>query len=65
MPAPESLADVRRAYDEGLVDLAFATLESVERDISAPTDDRRDRHYVIEDAIDEMEWWASFHQEDS
>jgi len=65
LPAPELLEDVRRAYEDGLVDSGFARLEGIERDLRTHGSGRRDRYYVITDAINEMEWWASFHPEDS
>lgn len=61
MPAPELLEDVRRAYEEGLVDPGFASLEGIERDLKSSPKGRRERHCVIEDAVNEMEWWAAFH----
>ena len=64
LPAPELLEDVRRAYEDGLVDPGFASLEGIERDLRSRVEGRRDRHYVITDAIAEMEWWASFHPQD-
>jgi hypothetical protein len=63
MPAPELLEDVRRAYEDGLVDPGFASLEGIERDLLSRPEGRRERHYVITDAINEMEWWAAFHPE--
>jgi hypothetical protein len=33
--------------------------------MAAPKPRRRDRQHLITDAIAEMEWWASFHPEDS
>jgi len=65
LPAPELLEDVRQAYAEGLVDEMVARLEGIERDVNAPKPWRRDRQRLITDAIAEMEWWASFHPEDS
>jgi hypothetical protein len=65
LPAPELLADVRRAYEDGLVDPGFASLEGIERDLRSRPQGRRDRHYVITDAIKEMAWWAAFQPEDS
>jgi hypothetical protein len=59
------LEDVRRAYEDGLVDPGFASLEGIVRDLRSHVEGRRDRHYIITDAIGEMEWWASFHPEDS
>jgi hypothetical protein len=66
LPAPELLEEVRQAYGEGLVDDTVADLEGIERDMmAAPKPWRRDRQRIITDAIAEMEWWASFHPEDS
>ena len=65
LPAPELLEEVRQAYADGLVDTKVADLEGIERDVKAPEPWRRDRQYLITDAIAEMEWWASFHPEDS
>jgi len=64
MPAPELLEDVRRAYEDGLVDPGFADLAGIERDLRTRPQGRRERHYVITDAIAEMEWWASFDPEE-
>lgn len=63
LPAPELIDDIRQAYDEGLVDTMVAGLDGLERDLKSPP--RRDRQPLITDAIDEMEWWASFHPDDS
>lgn len=65
MPAPELLEEVRQAYADDLVDPSVADLEGIERDIAEPKPWRHDRHTLITDVIDEMEWWAAFHLEDS
>jgi hypothetical protein len=65
LPASELLEEVRQAYADGLVDDTVADLEGIERDIASPKPRRRDRQHLITDAIAEMEWWASFHPEDS
>jgi hypothetical protein len=65
LPAPELLDDVRQVYAGGLVDTMVADLEGIERDVTAPKPWRRDRQHLITDAIAEMEWWASFHPQDS
>ncbi len=65
LPAPELLEEVRQAYADGFVDTMVADLEGIERDMAAPKPWRRDRHHLITDAIAEMEWWVSFHPEDS
>jgi hypothetical protein len=59
------IEDVRQAYSDGLVDHNFADLEGIERDLLLHDAGRRDRHYVITDAIAEMEWWASFHLDET
>jgi hypothetical protein len=65
LPAPELLEDVRRAYDDGLVDPGFADWAGIERDLLRHDQKHRGDYTVITDAIAEMEWWASFHREDS
>jgi hypothetical protein len=65
MPAAELLEDVRRAYEEGLVDPEFSSLEGIERDLLSRPQGRRERHNVITDAINEMSWWAAFNPEDT
>jgi hypothetical protein len=65
LPASELLEEVRQAYADGLVDDTVADLAGIERDIASPKPRRRDRQHLITDAIAEMEWWASFHPEDS
>ena len=65
LPAPELLAEVRRAYAEGLVDTMVADLEGIERDMNATKPQRHDRQHLITDAIAEMQWWASFQPKDS
>jgi hypothetical protein len=41
-----------------LVDTGFARLEGIERDLRTRDPRHRKRHYIITDAIAEMEWWA-------
>ena len=60
LPASELLGDVRRAYEDGLVDSGFVRLEGIERDLRTRPQGRRDRHTLITDAIAEMEGWAAF-----
>ncbi len=63
LPAPELLEDVRRAYEDGLVDPRFASLRGIERDLLRHDQKDRGNYTVITDAIGEMQWWASFHPE--
>jgi hypothetical protein len=65
LPAPELLEDVRRAYEDGLVDSGFASLDGIERDLRFRPQGCRERHHVITDAIKELQWWASFHPDES
>jgi hypothetical protein len=65
LPAPELLEEVRQAYADGLIDSTVADLEGIEDDLVAPKPWRREHNYIITDAIAEMEWWSSFHPEDS
>jgi len=65
LPAPELLADVRQAYADGLIDDTVADLPGIERDVAKPEPRRREGRTLITDAINEMEWWVSFHPEDS
>jgi len=64
LPAPELLEDVRRAYEDGLVDPGFADLAGIERDLRTRPQDQRERHHVITDAIGEMERRDSFDREE-
>jgi hypothetical protein len=64
MPAPELLDEVRQAYAGGLVDPNIDTLEGAERRIRHPDPEGRERNPLISDAIEEMEWWACFHDDD-
>jgi preprotein translocase subunit SecA len=48
-----------------LVDETVADLEEIEQDLAVPEPSRHERQHLITDAIAEMEWWASFHPEDS
>ncbi len=65
LSAPELLEDMRRAYEDDLVDPGFARLEGIERDLRHPEGRYREPYHVITDAIAEMEWWAAFHPGDS
>jgi len=64
LPAPELLEDVRRAYEDGLVDPDFADLAGIERDLRTRPQGQRERHHVITDAIAEMERRDSFDREE-
>ena len=62
----ELVEDVEQAFEDGLVDLVYIGFESVERALALGKDRMlRDlkadsRYTLIEDTIEEMEWWACF-----
>jgi len=65
----EVYEDIKKAYEEFLVDPIFITLNDV-KDILNKGEDKTpnrlkdDIHYkFIDDTISEMEWWACFHPE--
>ena len=65
----ELLDDIKRAYEEGLVDPGFIGFESVKRNLALGkdrvlaglADDPHQR--LVEDTVKEMGWWACFHDE--
>jgi len=67
--AEEVIDEIRRAYDEGLVDPGYCTLEEIERDIAHGREAalnrlRRNSHLqLVDDTIKEMERWDCFRQE--
>ena len=65
LPAPELIEDVRQAFADDLVEMGVSDLKWIERTVVNPDRRLRDHFSVITDAIAEMEWWASFHPEDS
>jgi Protein of unknown function (DUF1186)/SEC-C motif len=66
LPAPELIEDLRKVFEEGLVDHNDWDLKRLERDACTPVeqkpDSMRSRFGLVGDAISEMEWWASFHR---
>ena len=61
LPAPELLEEIRQAFADGLVFPDYCSLADIESDLANPKPGRFDRYALIEDAIDEMEWWDAFH----
>jgi hypothetical protein len=65
LPAPELIEDLRKLFDEGLVDHNESDLPRLERDARTPfeqkPDSMRNRFGLVGDAVSEMEWWAAFH----
>lgn len=68
LPAPELIPELRRAYEEGLVDPMFSSLEGFEEEARIPFDEKeqweREKQTLVNDAVSEMQWWASFHKDD-
>lgn len=62
--APELLSEMRQAYEEGLADPFFVSLEELEQDLGSPPKDDP-RRELITDAIAEMEWWSAFNPDDA
>ena len=67
---PEEVMDeIKRAYEEDLVDPFFVSFEDVEKALSSGQEKtlndlvERDRFKLITDTISEMEWWSCFNQE--
>ncbi len=68
LPAPELVEDLRKAFDDHLVDPFCAGLEELESDAHVPFEEkekwRRDKVTLVSDPISEMEWWHAFHADD-
>jgi hypothetical protein len=64
--APELLGDIERAFDEGLADPTIIGIDDVRRDFAKGEDwavaqlARNSHRRLIDDTVKEMEWWASF-----
>lgn len=66
MPAPELIEEARRAVEEGLAEELFFDREAFDRRMmKSNSNSREDRHDIITDAIEEMEWWAAFDPKES
>ena len=68
MPAPELIPEMRKAYEDDLIDPFYASLEDFEREALTPFESKedwqRDKQTLIDDTISEMEWWGAFDIED-
>lgn len=63
--ATELAPQLRRTFEEGLVDPFFASLEDLEKELEEPREvvlerSRRRAKGPIEDVVEEMSWWACF-----
>jgi hypothetical protein len=69
LPAPELLEDLRKAFEEGVMDPGYATFEELERGACTPVDQKEEWESgpfgLIEDVVEEMEWWVEFDPEES
>ena len=65
----EVVKEIRRAYEDGLVNPDFIRWKNVERGLALGKEgamkDLRSRYHLITDVEEEMEWWACFREEAS
>jgi len=64
----ELVQEIERAYDDGLVDLSHIRLDDVRYELASGKEEmlRKSKEFrrgFIDDAIDEMSWWASFDED--
>jgi hypothetical protein len=68
LPAPELLEDLRKAYEDDLVDYTYADLEELEADTLVPFEKKpkwkQEKASLVSDAISEMQWWNAFEADD-
>jgi preprotein translocase subunit SecA len=69
LPAPELIGDLRKAFEDGLVDHGYADLEGLERDARVPFEKkerwkREKLSRLVSDTVSEMSWWAAFAADD-
>jgi hypothetical protein len=68
--ATELIAEIEKAYEEGLVDPQFVGLDDVQGDFAKGLDWAMDRlaknphRKLVDDTVKEMGWWASFNEEE-
>jgi hypothetical protein len=66
----ELIDDIRKAYEEDLVDPSYIGLDDVKRDLAMGKDRALARladnphHRLIEDTVSEMGWWACFQDDE-
>lgn len=67
LPAPELLGDLRKAFDDNLVNPWYADLEGLERDALVPFEQKQKLHpeklELVSDTISEMDWWCAFNED--
>jgi len=65
----ELMADIERAYEDGLVEPGYIGWADVSDDLARGKDQMLARlvetshHRLVEDTVREMEWWACFHED--
>jgi hypothetical protein len=69
LPAPELVGDLRKAYEEGLMDEAYAELEELAQEALVPFEQKEDWKRkkltsLVTDTVSEMSWWAAFQEND-
>ena len=69
LPAPELIGDLRKAFEDGLVDHDYADLEGLERDARVPFEkkehwNKKSYHGSFPTLFPEMSWWAAFDADD-
>ncbi len=64
----EVAEDLRKACDEGLINPGFITSEEVTEELAkgpqATLARVKDRYKLINDIVEEMEWWPCFHEDE-
>jgi uncharacterized protein DUF1186/SEC-C motif-containing protein len=64
----EAVAELRRAYEDDLVDPDFISWRDIERALErgqeAAMDELKQRRSLITDVVQEMSWWACFHPDE-
>ena len=64
----EVAEDLRQAYDEGLINPGFITWKEITEELAkspqATLQRVKDRYTLIEDVVEEMEWWPCFHEDE-
>lgn len=63
----EVAEDLRQAYDEGLINPGFIAWEEIQEELTkgpeATLERVKDRYTLIENVVEEMQWWPCFHED--
>lgn len=64
----EVAQELRQAYDEGLINPGFIAWEEIKEELAkgpqATLQRVKDRYTLIENVVEEMEWWPCFHEDE-